>query len=58
MLAKEIVDQSSRGMRKHFLGRGHLFDTAVVHENNQVSQVERFLHVVRDEHDGLVQLLL
>ena len=45
-------------MLQHFLGGGHLHNAAAVHKNNGVGQLQGLAHIVGDEHNGLVQLLL
>ena len=58
VLAEKAAHQVARRVLEHLLGRGHLHDAAALHENDRIRQLERLAHVVRDEDDGLVQLLL
>ena len=45
-------------MLQHLLGRGHLHHLTGGHKDDDVCQLQRLAHVVADEDDGLVQLLL
>ena len=45
-------------MLQHFLRGGHLDDLTACHKNNNVGQFQGFAHVVADENNGFVQLLL
>ena len=58
VLAQEVMDQTGGRMGQHLFRGGHLLNFAVVHENNEISKVKGFLHVVGDKDDGFVQLLL
>ena len=46
------------GVKHDFFGLAVLHDLAVFHDCNAAAQLERFVKVVADEHDGLVQLVL
>ena len=52
------MDQTGGRMGQHLFRGSHLLNFAVVHENNEISKVKGFLHVVGDKDEGLVQLLL
>ena len=56
--SQKVLDLPAGGVGQHLLRGRHLYDLAVVHEDDHVGQVQRFLHVVGDKDDGLVQLLL
>lgn len=58
MLAHKGADQIVGGVLQHLLGGGHLDDFSGGHEDDDVRQLQRLAHVVADEDDGLVQLLL
>ena len=58
VLAQKLPDLVGGGGVQHLLGGCHLNDVAVVHEDDDIGQVQCLLHVVCDENDSLVQLLL
>ena len=57
-IAQKVLDLSAGGVGQHLFRRRHLDDVAVVHEDNDVGQIQSLRHVVGDEDEGLVQLLL
>ena len=58
VLAQEAPHQIVGGPLQHLLGRGHLDNAAPLHEDDGVRQLQRLAHIVGDEDDGLLQLLL
>ena len=58
VLAQEVADQVVGRVLQHFLGRGHLHDLALGHEDDGICQLQRLAHVMADKDDGLAQLLL
>ena len=46
------------GGKDQFFRRGDLHDRAVLHDGDAVGQADRFVEVVGDEDDGLLQLPL
>ena len=56
--AQKVLDLAAGGMGEHLLRGSHLNDPAMIHEDDNVCQVQGLRHVVGDKDEGLVQLLL
>ena len=58
MLAQKVPHQAVGRVLQHLLRRGHLNNLSAGHKDDDVGQFQRLIHVVTDENNGLVQLLL
>src|SRR5271167_3047863 len=57
-VSEEIVDKRSGGVIVDVLGASDLFDAALVHHRDKVSNFERFFLIVGDEDAGDVNLVM
>ncbi|MDF2580301.1 MAG: hypothetical protein K0S49_1880, partial [Microbacterium sp.] len=54
----ELLDVVVRRVGQDVFGRADLHDATVAHDGDAVAEEHRLVEVVRDEDDGLLQLLL